>query len=851
MAGLIIVGGGAFVAQLTIRALATVPPVTDPLNKLGQSSLIYDINGKVVTPVPGTINRQVVPIGQIPLSVQHAFVASEDRRFYQNDGLDIRGILRAAVADLTGHPLQGGSTITEQLAKNLYLTSVDTLTRKIQEAWLGIELAQRYTKPEILDKYLNWIYLGQGANGVDAASETYFGVPVGKVTLPEAALLAGLAPAPSAYDPVVHPQAALARRNTVLALMAQQGYITAAQAKAAEASPLGIVKQKASVAKLTYPDPWFVDAVISQLETVDHMTPQEVMDGGLKIYTTLNPTIYAAAQAAVNKMTNDGPAFALNIPNPMQTAVAVIQQSTGDVVALIGGRQHTTMMAFDRALAAERQPGSSIKPLVDYIPALLAGMTAGTTVDDSLKTYGKAPNLYTPKDYTNTYYGLTTFTEALRRSVNTVAVKILNRIGVETGLQNAVKMGLPLTQADAQLPLAIGGTHDCCTPLNMADAYATIANEGVRVTPRIITKVVGPTGQVIVNNGLQAQRVVPANVAYVMIKMLEAVDEPQPNVGWDVLSGPLDSNWGTGYDATVHDNVPGWPTAAKTGTTDANEDAWYVGFTPEYTAAVWVGHDVPKPFPNLFGDTYAGPVFRATMIAAVKGLKPVHFVRPPGIVQAPIDIKAAPWTVALPGPLTPPQDVREEWFVAGTEPTTAGTLWVSRAVTSTNPPLLWQPGCTGTEKQSIFLNRPILTQAWALEESKLTGVPLQDVMPVDMSMVPPTKPCGGIPVSTPPPVTVLPCAPTPGAVAEVCTLVLDGAQPLAPPVVQAKVGLPLELTIQDVTGGHQLLIPDLGISVTLGPGQQVQLTRTPSQAGTFPIAQSAGDGGVLVVQSGP
>ncbi len=837
--------------RLVADAMSTIPSVSNPLNKLGQSSVIYDINGNVVTPVPGTVKRQVVPIADIPLSVQHAFVASEDRRFYQNSGLDIRGILRAAVADLTGHPLQGGSTITEQLAKNLYLTSVDTLTRKIQEAWLGIELAQHYTKSEILAQYLNWIYLGQGANGVDAASQTYFGVPVSKVSLPEAALLAGLAPAPSAYDPVVHPQAALARRNTVLGLMAQQGYITSAEARAAEAASLGIVKQTASVATPTYPDPWFVDAVISQLETADHMTPQEVMDGGLKIYTTLDPAIYAAAQAAVDRLSNDGSQFALSAPNPMQAAVAVMQQSTGDVVALIGGRQHTTMMAYDRALAAVRQPGSSIKPLVDYVPALLAGMTPGTVVDDSLKTYGKAPNLYTPKDYSNTYYGLTTFTEALRRSVNTVAVRILNRIGVETGLQNAVKMGLPLTQADAQLPLAIGGTHDCCTPLNMATAYSTIANEGVRVTPRIITKVVGPTGQVVLQNGLQAQRVLPANVAYVMTKMLETVDQPQPNTGWDVLSCPLDSNWGTGYDATIQDNVPGWPTAAKTGTTDSNEDAWYVGFTPEYTAAVWIGHDTPKPFPNLFGDTYAGPIFQATMEAAVRGMKPVHFVRPPGVVQAPIDIKAAPWTVALPGPLTPPQDVREEWFVAGTEPTTAGTLWVNRAVTSTTPPLLWQPGCAGTEKQSIFLNRPILTQAWAQEESKLTGVPIQDVMPVDMSMVPPTQPCGGTVTNPSPPVTVTPCVPTPGAAAEVCTLVLDGAQPLAPPVVQAKVGLPLVLTIQDLTGGHQVLIPDLNISVTLGPGQQVQLTRTPSQAGTFPIAQSAGDGGVLVVQSGP
>jgi penicillin-binding protein 1A len=839
-----------FVVRIGAQAMATLPSVNDPTHQLGQSSVIYDRNGKVVTDVPGTVRRQVVPISEIPLVVQHAFVAVEDKRFYQNSGLDIRGILRAAWADLTGHPLQGGSTITQQLAKNLYLTPSDTLTRKIQEAWLGIELAQRYTKSEILDQYLNWIYLGQGAWGVQAAAETYFSKPASQLTLPEAAMLAGINAAPSAYDPTVHPNAALARRNTVLSLMQQQGYITTAQEQAAAASPLGLAPEKATSAVTPYPYPWFVDAVITELEHTDHLTPQQVADGGLKIYTTLDPTIQTAAQTAVDALSNDGPAFSLQAKQVMQVGVAVIQPSTGDVVAIVGGRQHNAVMAYDRATQAERQPGSSIKPLVDYIPALLAGMTPGTVVDDAVETFGKPPYTYTPTNYDHLYYGLTTFTEALRRSVNMVAVKVLNRVGVETGLQNAVKMGLPLTQQDANLSLALGGTHDCCTPLNMADAYATIANGGVHVSPRLITKVVGPSGQVIVNNPLQEQRVIPANVAYVMTKMLEAVDEPQPNTGWDVLSGPLDSNWGTGYDATVHDNVPGWPTAGKTGTSNSNEDAWYVGFTPKYAAAVWLGYDKPQPFNGLYGGVYAGPIFRATMEAAVKGMTPVHFPRPAGVVQAPIDIKAAPWTVALPGPLTPPQDVREEWFVAGTEPTTAGNMWVQKTVTTSQPPELWQPGCPQPSTTGVFLNRKPLTAAWAQQMAKAAGVSdWQQLIPIDMSQAVPTAICGGSTAPPPPPANAPTCVPAPGAASEQCTVTLDGTSPLEPPVIQAEVGVPLNLTVQDLSGAHQFLVPALNISVTLGPGQQVQLTRTPQTAGTYPMVQTGGgEGGVLVVQ---
>jgi penicillin-binding protein 1A len=739
LCGLLALAGGALVASAYLGG----PTLASPAGPLSISSTIYDRNGNIVASVPDGIDRAPVALSAIPQTVQSAFVAIEDRRFYQNfnDGLDLRGIGRALLADLTGNPTQGASTISDQLAKALYLQDNGSMVYKLRELWLGIVLSARNSRSSILNQYLNVIYLGDGAYGVQAASLAYFGVPVSQVDLPQAATLAGLAQAPSAYDPRVDPQAALARRNQVLQAMAGNGDITAAQAAAAEAAPLELSAQPARVAANTnYPDAWFVDAVIEQLQQVDHITPQQLTSGGLRIYTTLDPTVQAAADKAVANLASNPSAN-----SQLQAAEVVMDPQTGDVLAIVGGRKHTAPLAYDRALQAERQPGSSIKPLVDYTPALMNGLTPGTVVDDSLHTFHPAPGApaYTPVDDNGIYYGLTTLTEALRRSVNTVAVQVLNRIGIQTGVATAQRMGLPLTSKDANLSVALGGTTDCCTPLDMADAYSTLANGGYHVTPRLVSRVVAPDGSVLLSDGMQKTRAIPANVAYVMTKMLETVDQPQPNKGWNVLSGPLDSNWGTGYDATVQDNVPGWPTAGKTGTTNSNEDAWYVGYTTKLAAAVWVGYDQPQPMPNMYGGTMAGPIFRETLTAALKGQTPTDFPRPAGVVQAPIDIKAAPWTVALPSALTPAADIRTEWFVAGTQPTQPSTLWTQVAVDPNDPSLRWDMACGDLPTTKVFLSRPPVTAAQDRRLALAAGVQngWQSVVPVDMALRPPQQTC--------------------------------------------------------------------------------------------------------------
>ena len=773
--GFVVLSVAAVTGSLVAKAVATLPPLASAASE-GQTSVIYDAAGQPVVDLPTYINsstngsRTAVPLSQIPKDVQDAVIASEDRYFYSDHGFNLRGILRAAVNDARGRPLQGGSTITQQLAKQLYLTPQDSLTRKIKEALLGIELARHYTHAQILDMYLNWIYLGSGAYGVQAASETYFGKPVSQLDLAQAALLGGLPPAPTSYDPQVNPTYALQRRNTVLALMAQQHYVTAAQAKAAEAQPLGVLSPSASQATSSDPYPWYTQHVVDLLETQYHFTPAEVFGGGLKIYTALNPAVYDAAQAAVTQEmhsqfpTATAPKVTVNgktVSDPMQAAVVMMNQSNGDVLAIIGGRSYTSG-GQDLATTAEEQTGSAIKPLVDYIPALLKGYTAGTTVTDAVHVYTPGPGqVYAPQDYNQLYEGLTTFTGGLRRSVNTMAVQVLNKVGVSFGVTEAQKLGLVdlKLSANNHLSVALGGTVGCCTPLEMADAYATIANGGQRVTPRFITKVVGPGGSVLLNVLPQWTPVLDPRVAYVMTKMLETVDMPQPDVGWAVNNNNniYGTNWGTGYDGQVQDLVQGgclltstgpcWPEAAKTGTTNSNRQAWYMAYTPLYTGAVYVGQNYPLPNPNMFGDLVAGPILTAAMNAALQGQTPVHFTQPPGIVKAPIDIYAPAWHVAKPGPLTPAKYIRQEWFVAGTQPTQTNPLWEKVNVDPQQGNSLWRLGCPGTPVTKVYLNVGTkYTTAWAKQIAKEVTPPTsnwQQFLPYDLRLAPPTAWCQG------------------------------------------------------------------------------------------------------------
>lgn len=844
-------------ADIFYRAVSEVPALADPNQQLGTSSQIFDRNGQLVTAVPGGENRQPVDVSQMPPLLKDAFIATEDRTFYSNIGVSFRGIGRAVTVDVTHHfarsSLQGASTISQQLARMLYLSQRDTLSRKLKEAVLAIELNRRFTKPQVLGMYLNDVDLGEHAHGVQAAALTYFDQPdLSKLTLPQVALLAGLPQAPSSYDPFVNPKAAQTRRDEVLQYMVTAGYITQAQATAAAAQPISVTRGSSTAGQSTnYPDPWFVDAVIQQLENQFNMPEQEVLAGGLKIYTTLDPKIEDAAQQSVTK-------HMAALPG-LQAGVAVMDQHTGDVVAIVGGVQHTTQFGKDRAIDIARQPGSSMKPLADYIPALESRLTAGTVVDDVPSSYPNGTGgQYIPQDDQTPYYGLTTLTEALRRSVNTVAIAVLSHVGVQKGFNNAVAMGLPLNpKEDDYLPLAIGGISatTCCSPLDMADAYSTIANGGMHVTPRMITKVVGPAGDVLINNPVKFKQVVDPRVAFVMTKMLEAVNNP-PSVAYGVPADTgWDSNWGTGYDATVHDNVPGWPSAGKTGTTENNQDAWFVGFTPLYSAAVWIGYDYPKAMANLYGGTYAGPIWQDIMVSAVSGQPVQDFPKPPGVVEAQIDAKCAPWNVCSPSTLTPQEWTRPEWFIAGTQPTpaTSQSIWVQKQVTQTSPPLLWSPLCGGAPITRTFLDREPLGLSWAQPIAAYFGWKLSadQYLPVDDALTPPQQSCTRAPTPTG-------SVGSPGGVDQngcsaLWAVSVALGQPASPSLVCIYQGKPARIVFSATDGqSHQVQLQGLGQQATVpGDGTPVTVTVTPTRVGETLILLDGSPVGRVQVQAGP
>jgi penicillin-binding protein 1A len=614
-------------------------PAFDPNQLEGSfSTLLYDKNGQIITEI-GLQNRIPVKLSAIPLEVQNAFLAAEDVRFYEHIGVDPRAIARALYHNLRGGGIQeGGSTITQQLAKNCFLTPEQTLKRKIQEAILALEIERHYRKQEILELYLNHIYFGEGAYGIQAAAKTYFDKDVSELTLSEGALLAGLPKAPSLYSPIRNPEAAINRRNVVLDSMARYGFITAAAAQAAKAEPLNLKPGK--VAGKKYPYSYFVDYVTDEL--VERYGVNQVFRGGLKVYTTLDPRIQEIAEQALADPKNFPPSYrdAAGQLEP-QGAVVVIDPHTGQIRALVGGREYTHQRGLNRATDIHRQPGSAFKPIIAYAPAIeYLGYGPATVVDDVPVQFGG----YQPKNYDGQYRGLITLRTALTHSINIPAVKLLNSVGLQKAINFASRFGFEFSPGNEGLSLALGGLHKGVTPLQMAQAYAAFANQGVYVTPTAITRVETRNGVVLDEFKPKMVRVMKPTTAYLITDMLRSAVE-----------------YGTGTRARLGSR----PVAGKTGTTDDSKDIWFCGYTPELVAVVWIGHDIPREMPREYGGRYPALIWHQIMSKALQGTPIQNFARPPGIVVATVDKKSG----LLPGPLTPPNEQVTDLFAAGTVPT--------------------------------------------------------------------------------------------------------------------------------------------------------------------------------------
>ncbi len=542
-------------------------------------------------------NRVWVPIARIPHVVREAFVANEDHNFYYHHGVDFGGIIRAALADLTHQRIeQGASTITQQLARGLFLSDKVSISRKIQEALLAMEIERYYTKDEILERYLNLIYLGADAYGVDAASHTYFGKGVGGVTLGQAAMLAGLPAAPSDYSPFASISLARDRQKHVLQRMVESGYITQAQANAAYAAPLGLVRQRPAGLQ-GYAYPYFTTYALAQLNQI--FGANVVKEAGLQVTTTMDPHLQQLAQDAVDWGIREGRAEGIGA---QEGALVAIRPSTGEILAMVGGTHFSLDNQFNRAWQAHRQPGSSFKAYL-YTAAIDEGIPASSTMDDTPVSYPMGDGTtWSPHDDDNSYMGTITLRTALTLSRNVVAVKLADRIGLDRVIAYAHRMGVT-SPLEANLSLALG-TSDV-TVLDQATGYATLANEGVRETPTAFRTVRDSLGNIVLDDrSPQASEAVSAGTAYIVTSMLE-----------DVIKR------GTGYPNAVI----GRPAAGKTGTTSSFRDAWFVGYTPDLVAAVWIGNDDYSRMNESYGGDIPARIWARFMKAALARVPPHDF----------------------------------------------------------------------------------------------------------------------------------------------------------------------------------------------------------------------------------
>jgi penicillin-binding protein 1A len=591
-------GVGGVAAFRTSCDLSSLHPV-----EIGQNSFVYAANGALLGSIPAERNRTPVGLRQISPWTLKATVAIEDHRFYAHGGVDYEGIIRAAWKDLrAGEVVQGGSTITQQLVRNLYISKERTFKRKLKEACLAIKLSRARSKDWILQQYMNQVYYGNHAYGIEAAAQTYFSEHARDLTLRQAALLAGLPQAPSTYDPLHRPVAALERRNAVLRAMAQYGYITPARYREA----ISVRKLRLRPGKLytRIREPYFFSYVRDQL--IAEYGSNTVRSGGLRVYTTINPRLQLAAAKAIRDT--------LYLRDDPAAAVVSIDPSDGAIRAMTAVTPGRTGNQFNLVAQARRQPGSTFKVFV-LTAAIEQGMNPSSTY------YVSAPFHYQPDPYTSawdvqtydhSYYGSSSVASATLRSDNTVYAQLTLDVGPEKVAEMAHRLGI-VSALDVVPAMGLGA--DAISPLEEASAYATLAAGGIYSRPMAIRKVILAGGKVDTDVGWgrpDRRRAISDGVAYEVTRILK--------------ENMLD---GTGVGAYF-----GRPAAGKTGTTDNHADAWFSGFVPQLEATVWVGYPQGEiPMENVHGISVAGGTFPATiwrlfMQRAVAKLPPLDWLEP-------------------------------------------------------------------------------------------------------------------------------------------------------------------------------------------------------------------------------
>ena len=611
-----------------------------------QSLRICSNTGELVS-LKGPEKRIWVRLGDLQKHTPEAFIAAEDARFYTHEGVDLYRIFGAAWADIkAGGFVQGASTISQQLIKLSHLSPEKTMDRKLEEAVLALQLERNFTKDEILEMYLNYIYFGGGFYGVETAALGYFGVHASELTAAQSAQLAGILKSPSAYAPHIDPEASKRRRDLILGLMLQQGFLDENEYEAA------LAEEPELRSAIPDNDNELIELAITEAAELTSLTRGELLAGGYSIYTTLDTELEENCRELIND-----PSL---VPSDNAQAALVVIGAGGHIEAMIGGRGEYAATGINRAADAERQPGSLIKPILVYAPAVeLYGYTPATVLKDEQTSFGD----YSPRNSDEKYYGEVTLREAVTRSLNIPAVKVLSDIGVPSAVDYARRMGISFESETLGLPLALGGFTHGVSPLEMAGAYSVFANGGVYIKPTCVTRITDSKGRVLYSESVSGERIMSRENAFILTSMLRSVAEE-----------------GTGRRLAS----TGLPLAAKTGTSvdgSGVRDAWCAAYTCEHTAVVWMGTDTAAegslPESAVGGNQPAILLGRLFLGIYASRTCPEP-EKPEGVTEYSIDVSDMDsGNIYAAQETTPKEFVRREYFTEGSEPTERDPRWMA------------------------------------------------------------------------------------------------------------------------------------------------------------------------------
>jgi penicillin-binding protein 1A len=609
-----------------------------------ETTKIYSSDGVILAELHREENRILIPIEKISPILQKTVVAVEDADFYNHHGINFKGILRAFVVNIkAGGFVQGGSTITQQLARNLFLTKKRKLSRKLSEAILAVQIERKYTKTEILEMYLNQVYWGHNAYGIESATKLYFDKNAKDLTLGESAMLVGLLTGPELYSPIRHFTRAKKRQNTVLKVMEGRGIISADEKAAAYNEDLVITKRK----KFRFKAPFFTAHVVKQL--IDMYGEESVYTSGLKVFTTLQYKLQEHGEEVVKEWVEYGKTpkwvHGEKVPslNYSEGALLSIDPRTGYIVTMVGGVDFQVNQ-FNRTTQALRQPGSAFKPFL-YLTALEKGFSPGTIIEDAPVTFNTIEGPYSPSNYSQKFLGKIPMRRAFELSVNVVSIKLNYLMGPEHMVKVAKKIGIqsPLKPI---LSLPLGANE--VTMLELTSAYGVFANQGIRVEPTAIVRIEDREGTALYEHKIKEDRVFDKNLIATLVELMRGI-----------------VNYGTGKGAKLPR-----PVAGKTGTTSDYRDAWFVGFVPQLVTTAWVGNDDNSPTMKITGGWVPARMWKDFMIKALSGMPAQNFPRPKGLTQHKINWE----TGNIATEFSPEESVSIEKFWIGSEPKKSDTI---------------------------------------------------------------------------------------------------------------------------------------------------------------------------------